>query len=271
CAHYVGDYTASVTDVGMNKPFMAMVSITADDAGCTVAGNGIPNHDFNDGGAFATPVAEVMESYHVTRTPSDAAAPTGLTLERDNAIMRNGVKLDLLAAACYGVGPDPLGQEKIGCMSSDIPWRYDPMTNFFGTDGHNAHTQPDGGYHYHGDPKAMVDQSGATVSGLIGWAADGYPIYGPYFDDNGTIRKAKSGFTLKQGARTNQPGEGAFPGGSYDGTFIDDYEFTGAGDLDECNGMSVDGVYGYYVTDSYPWVIRCFKGTPDASFNKSMP
>ena len=25
--------------------------------------------------------------------------------------------------------------------------------NSFGTDEHNAHTQPDGAYHYHGDPK----------------------------------------------------------------------------------------------------------------------
>ncbi len=30
--------------------------------------------------------------------------------------------------------------------------------------------------------------------------------------------------------------------------------------------MTIDGQYGYYVTDTYPWVIGCFKGTPDASF-----
>lgn len=52
------------------------------------------------------------------------------------------------------------------------------------------------------------------------------------------------------------------------GTFIDDYEFTNAGDLDECNGMSINGDYGYYVSEAYPWVIKCFKGTPDPSFNK---
>ena len=28
--------------------------------------------------------------------------------------------------------------------------------NDFGTDSHNAHTQPDGAYHYHGDPVAMA-------------------------------------------------------------------------------------------------------------------
>ena len=103
---------------------------------------------------------------------------------------------------------------------------------------------------------------------MIGFAADGFPIYGPYIDDNGTIRRVASGYQLKTGDRVPQPGEGAFPGGSYDGTFIDDFEFTDAGDLDQCNGMTRDGTYGYYVTDTYPWVIGCFTGTPDASFLK---
>ena len=59
---------------------------------------------------------------------------------------------------------------------------------------------------------------------------------------------------------------------SADGTFVDDYEYVaGAGDLDECNGMTVDGAYGYYVTDAYPWVLGCFRGTPDESFTKEAP
>ena len=37
--------------------------------------------------------------------------------------------------------------------------------------------------------------------------------------------------------------EGAFPGGNYNGTFRDDYELTNTGDLDICNGMTVNGQY----------------------------
>ena len=33
--------------------------------------------------------------------------------------------------------------------------------------------------------------------------------------------------------------------------------------------MSVGGQYGYYATDSYPWVIKCLMGTPDDSFVQS--
>mgnify|MGYP001379578277 CR=1 FL=1 len=272
CTAYVGTYTASVTDLGRSMDFTAVVEIAATGSTCEVTSNSIPNHDFDDGGAFVTPTAEVTGAYYLAAAPTEAASPTSLSLQYDDAIFLNGVKLDVLAAACYGVGGEPLGQEKIGCMQEGTPWRYDPMYtgNSFGTDGHNAHTQPTGAYHYHGNPNAMFDASGAAASGVIGFAADGFPIYGPFIDDGGTIRKVTSGYTLKPGARVSQAGEGAFPAGDYDGTFVDDYEFTAAGDLDECNGMTRDGTYGYYVTDAYPWVIGCFTGSPDDSFRKGM-
>ncbi|MCA9620054.1 MAG: YHYH protein [Myxococcales bacterium] len=270
CAAYVGSYTATAADIAAGKTFTASVEISEASGVCTLASNGIPNHDFDDLGAFATPASEVMESFTVAASPTAAATTTALTLQYDNGVFLNGVKLDVLAAACYGVGNEPLGQEKIGCMTEGTPWRYDPMSpnNSFGTDAHNAHTQPDGAYHYHGDPLAMYDASGAEASGVIGFAADGYPIHGPFIDDGGTVRRVTSGYVLKTGARVSQAGEGAFPGGNYDGTYVDDYEFTGAGDLDACNGMERNGSYGYYVTDSYPWVVGCFHGTPNDSFRK---
>jgi hypothetical protein len=49
----------------------------------------------------------------------------------------------------------------------------------------NAHLQPNGEYHYHGMPHGLINTLGgiATVRRrmtLIGWAADGHPIYYPY-------------------------------------------------------------------------------------------
>lgn len=273
CAAYAGSYTATATDLGANATFNASVEIVDDGDRCSITSNAIPNHDVNDQGAFATPVGEVTETYSIPKNPTAAASPTPLSLQYDNAVFLNGAKLDLLAAACYGVGNEPLGQEKIGCFEDGTPWRYDPMFegNDFGTDSNNAHTQPDGAYHYHGDPGVMYDPSGAAESGVIGFAADGFPIFGPFIDDNGTIRRVVSGYTIVAGSRVSQTGEGAFPGGNPDGKFVDDYEFTDAGDLDECNGMERDGQYGYYVTDGYPWVLGCFRGTPDESFRKMMP
>jgi hypothetical protein len=139
----------------------------------------------------------------------------------------------------------------------------------FGVDIHNAHVQPDGSYHYHGNPNAMFDDvPSGDGSPVIGFAADGFPIYGSYILDEqtGNYRKALSGFTEKQGSRGTQ--SNANPGGSYTGIYEEDWEWTDAGDLDECNGMTYKGQYGYYITDSFPYIINCFKGEPDSSFNK---
>jgi hypothetical protein len=193
-----------------------------------------------------------------------------------NAIMLNGVPLDLISAGCYKPDDrmaDADGNVAIGCQLAQNDWILDPLgtESKFGADAHNAHTQPDGLYHYHGNPVAMFDDNpGPNGSPVIGFAADGFPVYGSYFynSDSGVVRKALSGYTLKNGIR---PSGEASPGGSYDGLYIDDWEYTGTGDLDVCNGMSVDGQYGYYVTDIYPWVMACLAGTEDSSFSKGGP
>ncbi|MEY4641142.1 MAG: hypothetical protein RLZZ227_1136 [Pseudomonadota bacterium] len=264
CAQYAGAYTSGVTDLSRSLSFAGNLSISVSNGSCTFSSNGIPNHDFGQGGAFATKVSAVSSNFRMTAHPQKAAANTALTLDYDNAILLNGVKVDIFAAACYGVG-----DQKTGCSNINQPWRFDPMSplNRFGTDTHNAHTQPDGAYHYHGNPKALFDFSTAIESPVVGFAADGFAIFGTYFNDKGAVRKAESSYRLKSGSRPTGSGN---PGGSYDGTYRDDYEYVaGSGDLDECNGMTVDGTYGYFITDQFPWIINCFKGTPDASFRKS--
>ena len=277
CADYVESYTSTVNDINNSVVFMGDLAISVIGDKCIFNTNEIPNHDFNDGAQkFPNDVSEQDSQLEVTATPTIASNTTDLSLQVDNALLLNGVKVDLLAAACYGVGGQPKGQEKIGCNDGN-DWRYDPMyiDSGFNVDTHNAHSQPNGSYHYHGSPLALFsDSSNSNVSPVIGFAADGFPIFGSYFDDNGTIRKAVSSYQLKTGNRpsgSNEPGEagGPFSSDNYDGRFIDDYEYVpNAGDLDKCNGMTINGVYAYYVTESYPYVIGCYSGTPDESFHK---
>ena len=68
------------------------------------------------------------------------------------------------------------------------------------------------------------------------------------------------------------------PGGVHDGTFREDWEFrAGSGDLDECNGRFgvtpefPEGSYHYTLTDDYPYIPRCVRGTPDPSFRSRRP
>ena len=115
-------------------------------------------------------------------------------------------------------------------------------------------------------------------SKILGWALDGYPIYGPYGYDipnnsSSTVRRMVSGYTLKAtGYRTGVTANLAnYPMG----IFVDDYQFTNAGDLDISNGRYCytpdypNGTYAYFVTVNansqpvYPYVIgNQFYGTP---------
>jgi hypothetical protein len=274
CSDYIADYAASVLDIQRSLGFELDVSITAGSDSCDLVSNNIPNHDFNDASAhFASNVATVGQQFSIPRNPQLAATVTPLEQRVYNGIMLNGVPLDLLSAGCYdpeSPQADADGNTPIGCTTAD-EWLLDPpgTASGFGVDAHNAHVQPNGSYHYHGNPNAMFDDyPGPDGSPVIGFAADGFPIFGSYFYDlnSGSVRTAVSGYTLKNGDR---PGGTGDPGGVYDGTYVDDWEWTGAGDLDVCNGMTVEGQYGYYVTDSYPWVMACHSGTPDDSFSKN--
>ena len=289
CASYANSYEASVLDIQESVMFEADVLITADDSECVFTSNSIPNHDFNDESAnFAegtASTAEVALEFTVSRNPEFANTTTDLSQSVKNGVMLNGVKLDILSAGCYrpsagDAGAD--GNTAIGCLDGSA-WLLDPLSTDkkFGADQHNAHIQPGGEYHYHGNPKAMFDDfPGSDGSPVIGFAADGFPIYGSYFydEDSGSVRKATSSYQLKQGDREAlydsyvgeelNPSDNALNSKEYDGSYVDDWEYVaGSGDLDECNGMTVDGQYGYYAIDAYPWVIKCFKGTPHESFS----
>lgn len=262
CVDYIGQYMASAKDILRDVDFQASLETITSGNMCTLSSNSIPNHDFNDGDrSFANAVGEVDKVYSFPTSPMLAATKTPL-YGINNGVLLNGVKIDILSAGCFGVGDG-----RTGCNDPDAPWRYDPMhaANGFQVDKSNAHAQPNGGYHYHGPPPVSTGDDN-TVSGVIGYAADGFPIYGPYFDDGGTIRRAQPSFRLKSGTRPTGPND---PGGPYDGQFRADYEYVeGLGDLDECNGMSIDGQYRYHVTEGFPYIISCFSGTPDQSFFK---
>lgn len=272
CADYSATYQAEVTDIERDMGFVSQFDVSQDGESCSVTANEIPNYDFNDGtGRFAEPVAEQNISLKIPRNPTAANSTTDLSLLTYNAVMLNGVVLDQVANGCYmpnDASADKDGNIANGCGLS-VDWRLDALGKVsLGADSHNGHTQPGGLYHYHGDPNALYDPHATDeASPVIGFAADGFPIYGPNFTDptTGKVREAVSGYTLKEGSRPD--GENS-PGGTYDGTYIQDYEFTDAGTLDECNGMTIDDQYGYYVTDSYPYVMGCYTGTPDSSFFK---
>ena len=158
-------------------------------------------------------------------------------------------------------------------------WQYEPLRDALnmGLDANHAHVQPGGAYHYHGLPTGLLERLGVAPrahSPLVGWAADGFPIYALYgpLGGNGEAPEMISSYRLREGIRPSGSGE---PGGRYDGTFTRDYEYVaGHGTLDECNGRFVatpdfpQGTYAYFLTRDWPVIPRCFKGTPASDFRR---
>ena len=205
-------------------------------------------------------------SFRVTLDPKVADRPTAMTLSPFGVAL-NGIPFDPGAAEFWQRNP------RSG-------WQYEAMGGAvnLGLDDSNAHVQPTGAYHYHGVPvRLMRKLMQAETMIMVGYAADGFPIYAmlghdEVDDSSSELRKMKSGYRIKQGQR---PGG---PGGRHDGSFVQDYEFVeGEGDLDECNGRFgvtpeyPSGIYHYYLTDSFPYIPRMFKGAPDESFMRGGP
>lgn len=256
--------SGSHTARGPSGALVGNVSIRVDGNHCVVEANGIPDHAFGDPKRpFPHDVAAVAHAYRFPTAPRRMPNPTPLTLDADDGVMLNGVPIDVLAAACFGVGDG-----KIGCNDPTTPWRFDPVhpANTFRMDAQFAHTQPDGGYHYHGPPNVPARPA------IVGFAADGFPIRSPWIREGNTVRELRPSYRLKTGNRQPQPGAAAHPGGSYDGTFRDDWTYeAGHGDLDACNGMAFPSGYAYVATTGFPYFPACFTGQPDPSFAKRGP
>lgn len=195
------------------------------------------------------------KNFSLPTSPRVLASPNYYGLS-SFGILLNGVVLEPAAAEWY-----------LGNRNSE--WRYEAMGGAIplGLDANHAHVQPNGMYHYHGEPIGYYSLRAAagyeTPLQQIGWAFDGFPIYARLWEDHeGNVQEARSSYRLKNG---NRPSDGENPGGAYDGAFTADYEFVpGHGVLDACNGMQVktpefpEGTYAYFLTNTYPFIPRCF-------------
>lgn len=131
-------------------------------------------------------------------------------------------------------------------------------------------------------------------SKILGFALDGYPVYGPYgyaapTDNTSAVKIITSSYSIKStrtvvidtntGLPTATPPIGTVLEGKYPlGTFVQDYSYVGGGDLDEHNGRYCvtpdypSGTYAYFTTVNnnlkpvYPYIIgNTFYGVPNTN------
>ncbi len=239
-----------------------------------LAANGIPDHATgpfpNPGNPHTIRAVAVAASYTLAPTYSGAvtalSGPAGTT-----GHVLNGIKIDAgTAGTCPVNASAPSHCSLIGNSGG---WNIEALGQGvfnFGTDANNAHVQPGGEYHYHGMPEGFIALRGGGPNKmtLIGWAADGFPIYARYGysvagDASSPLKRISGSYRLKAVVDSTRPAAALMPLG----TFAQDWEYVaGSGDLDECNGRSgvtpefPNGIYHYYATDSYPYFQRCIKG-----------
>ena len=104
---------------------------------------------------------------------------------------------------------------------------------------------------YSEDLAQQLEPLDGNHSPIVGWAYDGNPIYGPFgYGDpeniQSGVRLLKVGYELDSNSVQDRPNFTA-------GFFVDDYRYTGIGDLDKHNGRFCktpefpDGIYAYFV------------------------
>lgn len=272
------DSTQGVACDYMNNSFNDSASVQADSIAswsCSetereLSANGIPDHAVgtfpNDGNPNTISEQQVSATMTLMPTETDVATQMGGPRGTTGYVL-NGIKID---ASTAGTCDDEGNCTAVG---NDGGWNIEALGHAsfnFGTDENNAHVQPGGIYHYHGMPEGFITKVGGDDSRMtmIGWAADGFPIYARYgysiATDATTALKALTGsYQLVSSVASNRPSTELYPLG----TFQQDWEYVaGSGDLDECNGRVgvtpefPGGIYHYYSTDTYPYFQRCVKG-----------
>lgn len=266
--------------------FTSQFTETSSGTSRTITANNIPNHMVGlfgsaQGAINPNAISEQNETYTITLNPVSSGTLTPLLSttgvgpdagpQYSFGVLLNGVELDPVAA-------EPFPHE--GIMSPNVNWEWnlEALNVQIGLDCNNAHVQPTGKYHYHGSPTLYLENLNIATNTmtLIGYAADGFPIYYKYAytdaTDNGSaVIEMTSSYQLKSG---NRPGDGeTAPCDVYNGIYSNDYEYiNGLGTLDEANGRTgvtpeyPSGTYYYVITDEFPSIPRYFKGTPSNDF-----
>ena len=153
-----------------------------------ITANSIPNHDVGLFGPFMgslnpNSISPQNESYTIPLSPLEVneftsllgTSGTDLGPQYSFGILFNGVELDPVAA-------EPFPHEGMNSSNANWVWNLEALNVNLGVDCNNAHVQPNGKYHYHGTPTSYLNSLNASSSTmtLIGYAADGFPIYYKY-------------------------------------------------------------------------------------------
>lgn len=300
--HYVQGNSTPINDAAL----VNVQTVQYSGSWVYVSTTGVPSYitgPFLDGNPSVTTNQNAI--FKIPLSPSQNTGAATATSGGNIGIFINGVAMfdyrdgvawnsttSALCGGLPGMSPCP------GGPTATQAWNRDAVVaeriGFDCAKGHPAQ----GNYHHHQNPSAykldlsvistvcdIYDADGLYVidstvhSPLIGYAYDGFPVYGAYgyknADGTGGIVRIKSGYQYRNiTTRTTSPTGATVSSGpnvstTYPlGYFKEDYEFithTGQADyLDIHNGR-------FCVTPEYPNGIYCYFATVDANWNSAYP
>ena len=217
---YASSVSQSGTDSDPLSHFTTNVIISNNGATLSITTDDLPNHNSPYWG----------EGSQFYESPHDGMVVNPNQIQEQDITFRIPANPEI-ADSITDTGLGPIGVSVNGVVffnqyagQDRTTGEYLPLTNEIATfDFYNGHPQGTGQYHYHLEPYYLTTEDS---SDFIGFAMDGFPIYGP---DNA------------------------------DGSSLDLDECNGE---NHATSEYPDGIYHYHSTSSPPYLVGCFKGSP---------
>ena len=227
--------------------------------------SGIPSYPIGPwAGNPNTPVNQSFV-FKITKTPTVATTPTATPLGIIGALINGVPFFNPLDAMSYN--------------NLNIWHRNAMFWEAASFDSCKSHVGPGGVYHPHQFSPCVAAVDAQHHSPIIGFAFDGFPVYGPYgyanADGSGSIARMRSSYRVRSiTLRTSLPNGTVLPAAQYGppvsatyplGAFVEDYEFAAKiGDLDASNAR-------FCVTPEYPNGAWCYFATIAATGTSEYP
>ena len=254
---------------GYNGILANVQSVDYDADSTYVQGTGIPSYSIGPWPGNPSTASEQSRVFKIPRSPQPAT---------------NHVDTPLGPIGVFTNGVAMFNARDARSYQNQNVWNQNAVVaEAMGFDNCLGHPQLTGMYHHHQVPvclRAELGDNGIDHSPILGWALDGYPIYGPYgysdpFDASSTVVRLDSSYEARNitqrrtlpsgtGLPANQWGpnvSGQFPLGLY----VEDFVYSaGLGDLDEYNGR-------FTVTPDYPGGTFAYFATIDSVGDSTYP
>jgi len=236
----------------------------------TITSTGCPNHEsYCTGKPGPAPMCkdEGQQGTDTEAVEQDTLRDVGVDIPA-NPILKSSYtpkeldcSMGAIAYALNGIGfySGAVGYDADGnCPQLDVA---DPEAEWISFDCCTGHSDYDAAYHYHFPPSCLLAQANKAApvsdghSAQVGWAEDGFPIYGPLGPGGVEIRNCGTSGAHATYCQDECGGyEGELPG-------VDNYKYryyiTGkVGDLNTLPSTPMPDSEELY----YPYTIRCYRG-----------